>query len=107
MAYDKIIPIRRRLDHCLDYALNEEKTGLAAALGYIGDEDKTGGGVLQTALNCTLASAMEEMTATKRRWDKRGGVLGYHIIHSYTPGEVTPQEAHAAGVEFARRLLGN
>lgn len=107
MAYDKIIPIRRRLDHCLDYALNEEKTGLAAALGYIGNEDKTGGGVLQTALNCSLASAMEEMTATKRRWDKRGGVLGYHIIHSYAPGEVTPQEAHAAGVEFARRLLGD
>ena len=26
MAYDKIIPIRRRLDHCVDYALNEEKT---------------------------------------------------------------------------------
>lgn len=107
MAYDKIIPIRRRLDHCLDYTLDEEKTTLAAALGYIENEDKTGGGVLQTALNCSLTSAMEEMTATKRRWDKRGGVLGYHIIHSYAPGEVTPQEAHAAGVEFARRLLGD
>lgn len=46
------------------------------------------------------------MQATKRRWDKCGGILGYHIIHSYAPGEVTPQEAHAAGVEFARRLLG-
>ena len=45
--------------------------------------------------------------ATKRRWDKKGGVLGYHIIHSYAPGEVTPDEAHAAGVEFARRLLGD
>ena len=26
MAYDKIIPIHRRLDHCVDYARNEEKT---------------------------------------------------------------------------------
>ena len=32
MAYDKIIPIRRRLDHCLAYAANEHKTDLAAAL---------------------------------------------------------------------------
>ena len=24
MAYDKIIPIHRRLDHCVDYARNEE-----------------------------------------------------------------------------------
>ena len=40
-------------------------------------------------------------------WDKRGGVLGYHIIHSYAPGEVTSEQAHAAGVDFARRLLGD
>ena len=31
MAYDKIIVIDRRLDHCLDYALNEEKTALSRA----------------------------------------------------------------------------
>lgn len=110
MAYDKIIPIRRRLDHCVDYALNEAKTSLSAALGYIGNETKTtlpGGDVLETALNCELAAAYQDMMETKRRWDKRGGVLGYHIIHSYVPGEATPQEAHAAGVEFARRLLGD
>ena len=29
MAYDKIIPLRTRLDHCLDYVLNEEKNSLA------------------------------------------------------------------------------
>lgn len=29
------------------------------------------------------------------------------ISPRYAPGEVTPEEAHAAGVEFARRLLGN
>ena len=109
MAYDKIIPIRRRLDHCVDYALNEEKTSLSAALGYIGNEEKNtqpGGDVLETALNCELGTAYRDMMETKRRWDKRGGVLGYHIVHSYVPGEVTPQEAHAAGVKFARRLLG-
>ena len=109
MAYDKIIPIRRRLDHCLAYAANEHKTDLAAALHYIGNERKTApphADSLQTGINCTVETAYAEMQATKRRWDKCGGILGYHIIHSYAPGEVTPQEAHAAGVEFARRLLG-
>lgn len=109
MAYDKIIPIRRRLDHCLAYAANEHKTDLAAALHYIGNERKTApphADRLRTGINCTVETAYAEMQATKRRWDKCGGILGYHIIHSYAPGEVTPQEAHAAGVEFARRLLG-
>lgn len=109
MAYDKIIPIRRRLDHCLAYAANEHKTDLAAALHYIGNERKTAPphtDSLRTGINCTVETAYAEMQATKRRWDKCGGILGYHIIHSYAPGEVTPQEAHAAGVEFARRLLG-
>ena len=109
MAYDKIIPIRRRLDHCLAYAANEHKTDLAAALHYIGNERKTApphADNLQTGINCTVETAYAEMQATKRRWDKCGGILGYHIIHSYAPGEVTPQEAHAVGVEFARRLLG-
>ena len=109
MAYDKIIPNRRRLDHCLAYAANEQKTDLAAALHYIGNERKTApphADRLRTGINCTVETAYAEMQATKRRWDKCGGILGYHIIHSYAPGEVTPQEAHAAGVEFARRLLG-
>lgn len=104
MAYDKIIPIRRRLDHCVDYALNEEKTSLESALAYAGDPAKAR--QLVTGINCDPDSAYQDMRATKRRWDKKGGILGYHIIHSYAPGETTPEQAHAAGVEFARRLLG-
>lgn len=105
MAYDKIITIRSRLDHCLDYALNEEKTALSHAIDYGMNPSKTHN--LVTGINCVPESAHQEMQATKRRWDKRGGVLGYHIIHSYAPGEVTPEQAHAAGADFARRLLGD
>ena len=105
MAYDKIITIHSRLDHCVDYALNEEKTGLSYALSYAENPEKSN--QLVTGINCQAATAYAEMQATKRRWDKNGGVLGYHIIHSFAPGEVTPEEAHAAGVEFARRLLGD
>lgn len=103
MAYDKIIVIRSRLDRCLRYAQSEGKTGLTDALQYIKNPTKAS---LQTAINCSLDSAFSQMQATKRRWDKSGGVLGYHIVHSYAPGELTPEQAHEAGVEFTRRLLG-
>ena len=105
MAYDKIITLRGRMDHCIDYVLNEEKTGLAHALAYVENPSKTR--QLVTGINCGAETALADMRATKRRWDKKGGILGYHIIHSYAPGEVTPEEAHAAGVEFAQRLLGD
>lgn len=96
MAYDKIIPVRARLDHCADYVLNPEKTSLP-----------DGGLRLATAINCQLDTAYRDMMDTKRRWGKSSGVQGYHIIHSYTPGEVTPMEAHEMGVELAQRLLGD
>lgn len=101
MAYDKIIPIRRRLDHCLAYAANEHKTDLAAALHYIGNERKTApphADRLRTGINCTVETAYAEMQATKRRWDKCGGILGYHIIHSYAP-----RRGHTAGGARGRR----
>ncbi len=108
MAYDKIIAIHSRLDKCLDYVLNEEKTDLQMALEYIGNpeknEDKSG--ILASALNCNLETAYQEMQNTKKRWSKEGGVLGYHLIHAFAPGEVTPEEAHRLGLEFASRLLG-
>lgn len=92
----------------MGYVLNQEKTDLAAVLGYIGNADKnvSDGTVLETALNCSLETAYQDMTVTKQRWGKTGGVLGYHLIHSYAPGEVTPRQAHELGVEFARRVLG-
>ena len=104
MAYDKIIVIHSRLDRCLDYVQNDGKTDLGDAVDYICNPDKAG---FQTAINCTLDKAFLQMQATKQRWDKYGGILGYHIVHSYAPGEVTPEQAHEAGVEFAQRLLGD
>ena len=111
MAYDKIITVHSRLDHCVDYVLNHEKTDMAAVLNYIGRADKNtlpdGQSVLETAINCELSSAYQDMMQTKRRWGKTGGVLGYHLIHAFAPSEVTPEQAHAVGMEFASRLLGD
>ena len=104
MAYDKIIVIHSRLDRCLDYVQNDGKTDLGNAVDYICNPNKAG---FQTAINCMLDKAFLQMQATKQRWDKYGGILGYHIVHSYAPGEVTPEQAHEAGVELAQRLLGD
>ena len=60
----------------------------------------------ESAINCDKARAYEDMLATKQRWGKEYRKRkGYHIIQSFAPGEVTPDEAHAVGVEFAHRLL--
>ena len=95
MAYDKIIVVRARLDNRIRYALNEAKT-----------QRLENGQVLQTAINCQLDTAFRNMQETKRRWDKETRpVQGYHIIHSFSPGEVTAEQAHRLGVEMAERLL--
>ena len=95
MAYDKILVIHARLDKRINYTLNEAKT--------LRTEN---GQILQTAINCQLDSAYRDMLRTKRRWDKENrSIQGYHIIHSFSPGEVTPEQAHVLSVEFAERLL--
>ncbi len=95
MAYDKIVVVHARLDNRINYALNETKT-----------QRKENGQVLQTAINCQLDSAYRNMMQTKRRWDKENRpIQGYHIIHSFAPGEVTPEQAHRLSVELAERLL--
>lgn len=47
------------------------------------------------------------MVETKRQYGKMEGVLGYHFIQSFAPGEVTAEQAHEIGVEFARRCFGD
>ena len=95
MAYDKIIVVRARLDNRIRYALNEAKT-----------QRLENGQVLQTTINCQLDTAYRDMLETKRRWNKENRpVQGYHIMHSISPGEVTPEQTHRLSVEFAERLL--
>ena len=92
----------------MGYVLNPEKTELGKAIAYMEDPNKTLSGQrhMTAAINCNLETALEDMMETKQRWGKTGGVLGYHLIHSFAPGEVTPEQAHEIGVEFAKRLLG-
>ena len=107
MAYTKVFAIKKRLDKSVAYAANEKKTGLAGMIEYAVNRSKTEQRLFECALNCeSPQTAYREMMDTKHRWSKPGGVLGYHFIQSFAPGETTPEQAHAIGVAFARQLFG-
>ena len=97
MAYDKIRVIHARLDNSIRYVMNAEKT-----------IDGSTGAVLIGGINCFPNTAYRDMMQTKRRWDKANRrIQGYHVIHSFAPGEVTPEKAQEIGMELARRLVGD
>ena len=97
MAYDKIRVIHTRLDNSIRYVMNAEKT-----------IDGSTGAVLIGGINCFPNTAYRDMMQTKRRWDKASRrIQGYHVIHSFAPGEVTPEKAQEIGMELARRLVGD
>ena len=107
MAYTKVFAIRARLDDRVKYAVNGEKTELDERIVYTADPEKTDTVRFVTTLNCRSAeTAFAAMQKTKKKYKKMGGVLGYHFIQSFAPGEVTPEQAHEIGCEFARRLFG-
>lgn len=107
VAVTKVFAIRVRLDDRVRYITDGEKTSLASSITYISNPEKTEQFFFTSALNCSsVDTALSEMMETKQQFGKMGGVLGYHFIQSFQPGEVTPEQAHAVGLEFAKRLFG-
>lgn len=109
MAITKKFVIHQRLDDRVGYVLNDEKTSLDDMLEYATNDDKTVTlkKEYKTALNCNLETAYQDMIATKKRKNATGGRLGYHIIQSFKPGEVTAEEAHEIAIELAQRSFGD
>jgi len=115
IAYTKIIPVRHHLQRCLDYTSNPNKTeiftesDLKRLLSYTQNQDKTEHQLYVSGFHCDPDTACQSMEETKRVWfmptDK--GILAYHIIQSFSPGEATPEQVHQIGCEFARRFLAN
>ena len=107
MAITKIIVIRDRLDKRVGYVLNEDKTALDNVLEYATDKDKTQKEqrLFESAVNCDKENALRDMMQTKKHFGKTGKVLGYHIIQSFKPNEITPEVAHQIGVEFAQKCF--
>ena len=117
MAIVFIKDIKTRLDRTLSYIGNKEKTengnyeevflDLHNALNYTVDDLKTEEKYFVNGINCKYENAFKRMTETKKEYDKTGGILGYHIIQSFAPGEGTPESIHELGKEFARRAFGD
>lgn len=111
MAYVKILTIRSNshLGRATKYAMNAEKTSehkdIAGVIDYISDGKKTWNERYVTGINCFPETAAEKMAATKKQLGKEGGRLGYQIIHSYAPGEVSAELAHKISIEYAESWL--
>ena len=114
MASTGFWPVKSRLKEVIDYAENPDKTtdkrfldeDLWAALRYVENDKKTDQTMYVSGINCPKQRAYQCMMATKRRYGKLGGNVAYHGYQSFVQGEVTPEEAHAIGVETAKRMWG-
>ena len=117
MAVTKIWNIRGKAGSPLEYIVNPEKTqrefteserqALADVIAYAANEDKTEKLFYTTGINCSVEFARDQFDTTKLRFGKTGGNVAYHAYQSFAPGEVTPDEAHAIGVQLARELWGD
>lgn len=92
MAITKILARKARLDVGIKYVLNGDKT-----------EDR----VLTASLNCDPDREYQEMMSTKQAVEKSDGVQYYHMIQSFQPGEITPEQALEIAVEFAEKHLSD
>lgn len=82
---------------------------LRRLLSYTQNQDKTEHQLYVTGFHCDPETACMSMELTKRLWEQPAdkGVLAYHIIQSFSPGEATPDQVHEIGCEFARRFLAD
>lgn len=116
MAIVFIKDIQTRLDRTISYIGNRKKTvnenyeevflDLHNALDYTTNDLKTEQKFFVDGINCKYENAFHLMSETKKEYNKTDGILGFHIIQSFAPGEGTPQMIHNLGLEFAKRAFG-
>lgn len=118
MAVTKIWPVRGKADSPLKYIANEMKTAnpkwdksslgsLTDVMHYATDEDKTEKQFFVTGVNCSAEIARDQFVTVKKQFNKEDGIVAYHGYQSFAEDEVTPEQAHAIGVEFAQRIWGD
>ena len=92
MAYTSIHPIRATV---------------SAAIAYITSGDKTVNGVYVNSYACRAdsAGASEDFRVVRDTGTGRTQILAYHLIQSFAPNEVTPEQAMQIGEELCDRYL--
>ena len=117
MAVTRIWAVKGQLSHPLDYAADKEKTknpkysdaemqGLKDVMNYAVNEEKTELEHFVSGINCNPSIARQQFANVKKQFNKEGGIIAYHAYQSFAEGEVSPQQAHDIGVEFAKRMWG-
>ena len=118
MATTKIWAVKDNLKRVLEYASNPDKTenkslddyefkGLANVIEYTTNDLKTEKQLYVSGVNCDVNHVNEQMSSTKKAAHKEDGVLAFHCYQSFKEGEVTPETAHAIGVELAKKMWGD
>jgi hypothetical protein len=86
MATTKIKPIKSTLKKALTYICNPAKT-----------DDK----ILISSYGCSHETADIEFGFTLSQAVQKGNNLAHHLMQSFEPGEVTPEQAHEIGKRLA------
>ena len=113
MAITKIWPVKDNLSRVYRYISNENKTtedisdGLNEVLTYTTQGYKTNEKEYITGINCSPATAVKQMIHTKKSYGKDDGVLAFHAVQSFKPGELTPEQCHEIGVRLANLMWGD
>ena len=119
MATTKIWDVSAHVSKLLAYVANKNKTVMeienknfdeserlaAEILGLPYDHFTTEEKKFVTGINCTPENANEVMLTLLEDTDS-SDIQAYHGYQSFKPGEVTPDVAHAIGVQLANELWG-
>lgn len=92
MAVTKFLSRKTRLDTIIKYIMNGEKT---EKMMYV------------SGINCNPNTAIQQMQDTKKRFNKEGGIISYHLIQSFEGKEVSPEKCHELGLQYAKEIFGD
>lgn len=88
------------------------KAAFEKIFDYVENSEKTDNGNLISTYQCSREIIDGEFEFSKRQYEDKTGltrdgdndVIAYQVRQSFRPGEITPEEAHRMGMEFARRF---
>ncbi|MQR84714.1 relaxase/mobilization nuclease domain-containing protein [Bacillus megaterium] len=59
---------------------------------------------VSNSLDCDVDYVRNQFKATREIWGKNGGIQAHHVIQSFKPDEVDPQQANEIGLKLAEKL---
>lgn len=124
MAVTSLWRVKGYIGKVVMYAMNPEKTTesvsfqtgtekvsaentLGGIVSYVERDEATNLKSLVCGIKCHKDTAVQDMMAVKRKFEKTDGVIAYHGYQSFAEGEVTPDKAHEIGKALAKELWGN